>query len=87
MRFVLALVVMLVSAIGGNAQAASPCKGLAQDVCTSATVDGIPLCRWQGEYYTTTGIRGNFCTTSGKKLTKEQYEKMMTERSTASTQN
>jgi hypothetical protein len=59
-----------------SVDAASLCKGLDQPTCESQKIGDVSLCRWQAEYYTTGGIRGNFCTTSNRKLTKEQYEQL-----------
>ena len=57
-------------------QAASICKGLDKTACEAEKIDDVPICRWQGEYFTTSGKRGNYCTTSNRKLNKEQFEKL-----------
>ena len=75
MKYVLVISAIIVSTIT-TAQAASVCRGLTQQTCENAKIDNVPVCRWQGEYFTTSGKRGNYCTTSGKKLTPEQFSKL-----------
>ena len=60
-----------------SANAASVCKGLEKPACEQMVFENVPVCRWQVEYYTTGGIRGNFCTTSGKKIKDaEQFQRL-----------
>ena len=67
MKTLLAATAVLVSVLS-SANAASICKGLEKPACDQMVFENVPVCRWQVEYYTTGGIRGNFCTTSGKKI-------------------
>ncbi len=67
MKTLLAATAVLVSVLS-SANAASICKGLKQPACTQMVFEDVPICRWQGEYFTTSGKRGDYCTTSGKKI-------------------
>lgn len=75
MKYLLIASAVLVSTLT-SVNAASICKGLTQTTCQSAKIEEVSVCRWQSEYYTTSGKRGNYCTTSNKKLTPQQYEKL-----------
>lgn len=70
-------IALFVALLPNIANAASICKGLEQPACEQMVFEGIPVCRWQAEYYTTGGIQGNFCRTSGKKIADaEQFKRL-----------
>ncbi len=70
-------IALLVALLPNIANAASICKGLEQPACNQMVFEGVPVCRWQDQYYTTGGERGKFCTTSGKKIADaEQYKRL-----------
>lgn len=59
---------LILVAMASTTHAQSVCKGLEQPACEAMVFESVPVCRWQGEYFTTAGKRGNYCTTSNKKI-------------------
>lgn len=88
-RFIItaSLLPFVFASSGTMAKPKSQCNMLQDKAqCEALTVASVALCQWidMSQSYTANGQRKSYCRTSGKSITKEQFEAMQTARQAGS---